>query len=754
MTELLVAILILTILLWVTIAGLLYRRLANLRALAQEQMTEIQRWQAAYADKDHAAMLIWPDGAIWDADGLFARLLGRRLRDASDLPADLFNAIETAFSDPDALPATVALESGGIANLKLIPGGGPDMPIQVQMATAIRPPANLSPEHLDIAIFESCPLPMWVLDANLTILAVNRAYAEAVEKPSANVVLAEQLGLLESDLGNAVAEVMRTGSTLRERRVAIVAGQRRNVAVTLSLLTKGQVLVTAVDVTGEEEALGELAHVLDAQSETLDRLRTPVAIFGANKSLQFYNSAFRTLVGLSEAQLDNITHEALLDAMYTGRRVPEQVDFQAWKRDQLDKYTNLIEAQEEMWYLADGSSHRAVTQPYPFGGLLLLIEDVTDRLELERSYNTLVEVQRETLDNMAEGVAVFEEDGRLSLFNAAFVDLWSLDIDSMSFAPKIGDLVKQISLNTSGPAHDGEEFRDQLAAWVSERLSRKGRWIRGDGRIIDFRLVPLPDGGTMLTQTDVTDSARIEQALRERSYALEAADRIRSEFIANMSYEFRTPLNSIMGFGEILQTGLSGPLEPRQKAYVDNILTSASALRDMITDVLDLAAIESGDLELNLDMIDINALIEEVLPRLDKLLDSKKARFAYQPGDYGRVVGDKQRLIQAINNMVSSIVGLIPDASLLSMSVEVKDMQSFISIDADRCGTIDHDRDEIVTLLKRGQIPERQRNSGLNLALARSIVTLHGGGLEVMAVGDAGICLRMELVRQNPAAVA
>jgi len=744
----LIFLLVSTTVAWALLAIFVFLRMRRQRIELAFLSVETARWRAAYDHSENAALLVWPNGNTWDAGGHFGRSIGRTIIDSQDLPQDLFDAVANAFSKPEDLPARVALPSGGIASLYLSKvGEGAEQPLQVQLASRTRPPANLESGQLDWTIFETCPLPMWVVDGDTQILSANRAYADAVEQDNSDLVVANQTQILEGSIGTAVRDVMRTQTPLRERRVANVAGTRRNVAIMLSPVTRGQVLVTAVDVTGEEEALGELAHVLDAQSETLDRLRTPVAIFGARKSLQYYNSAFRTFVGLSDSEMEGSTHEALLEAMYRLRRVPEQVDIQAWKNEQLRHYTTLIEAQEDMWYLADGTSHRAVIQPYPFGGLLWLIEDVTDRLELERSYNTLVEVQRETLDNMAEGVATIEADGSVSLFNPAFIDMWSLDADRLSGAPKISELTAMIPIDNNDSVHASKAFKEQLPAWISERIAARGRWLRDDGRIIDYRLVLLPDGGTMLTQSDVTDSARIEQALRERSYALEAADRVRSEFISNMSYEFRTPLNSILGFGEILSNGLVGDLTEKQRSYIINILKSATALRDIISDVLDLAAIESGGLELEFAPVSISDLISSVVAKLPSIARRNSLSFEYKDGDYGYVTADRRRLSQALNGIFLSLVGIIPREEELRLSIMAGEFFLRVMIDSEHCGSMHQDRDHIVMALQRGQIPEDQRNSGLHLALARSIITMHGGRIEVIGHGDEGIRLMVDLVR-------
>src|SRR3546814_17691559 len=109
---------------------------------------------------------------------------------------------------------------------------------------------------------------------------------------------------------------------------------------------------------------------------------------------------------------------------------------------------------------------------------------------------------------------------------------------------------------------------------------------------------------------DITDSRRIESALRERNEAREAADRLKSAFVANMSYELRTPLTSILGFAEMLMAGYAGELHGQQGDYIASILDAAGRLQGLIDNILDLAISDAGALKLDIETIDIQALAD------------------------------------------------------------------------------------------------------------------------------------------------
>ena len=155
-------------------------------------------------------------------------------------------------------------------------------------------------------------------------------------------------------------------------------------------------------------------------------------------------------------------------------------------------------------------------------------------------------------------------------------------------------------------------LRNRIIGRVADRDARSGRIERTDGSVLIFSSLPLADGGCLYTYLDVTDSTRVERALRERNAALEAADRLKSEFIANVSYELRTPLNAIIGFAEMLDQRYFGELNERQSEYSRNILEASNRLLTLINDILDVATIDAGYLQLECRPVDVQEMLSGV----------------------------------------------------------------------------------------------------------------------------------------------
>lgn len=599
--------------------------------------------------------------------------------------------------------------------------------------------------------FNHLPFPVWLRSPDFKLLEVNEAYVKAIDGGSVANVIERGMELFGNAGPTAASKAFSQGTPLRERRFGVTDGQRRAFNVTNTPLDKdGNTMGIAIDVTGEEEALTELSRVLESQSETLNRLRSPVAIFGPGQTLRFYNNAFTRLTGINEEQLSSgMRHSELLEEMHQRRKLPEQANFRKWKEGILKQYTTLLEPSEEMWHLPDGTAHRVVTQPHPLGGLLILFEDVTDKLALERSYNTLIAVQQETLDNMRESVAVFGTDGRLQLSNPAFNEIWKLNGKSVQGSPHLTDLMDSARL--ADGASSTNSFAENLVAWIAARTYKTGKWYREDGAVIDYTIVPLPDGGVMLTQTDVTDSFKVEQALRERSQALEAADKLKSEFITNMSYELRTPLNTIIGFGELLDQEVFGALNEQQSNYVKNILSASDELKNLISDVLDLAVIESGELSLEFNKTPIAETLKEAAVLAQELAHKAGTKLELKiDEEIGFIMADGPRIKQAFYNMVSSMLSFTRHGGELIIDLIDMDKEIHVCITNLESGLTPAERTRLLTTVAMGVSPGARRATGLDLALVRSIVRLHGGRVVLDAVGDSGLGLSCFLPRERP----
>jgi signal transduction histidine kinase len=559
---------------------------------------------------------------------------------------------------------------------------------------------------------------------------VNQAYAKAVEATTPEEAVSRRMELESSERALATL-ASREDEVKTKRRYVVVDGERRAVNL-IAIPSADGTGGIALDMSAVDDAEQQLERHIDTQQETLDKLHTGVAIFGADTKLVFFNDAYAQLWELDRKWLEERPGEGeILEHLREHRRLPEQADFKSWREARLGLYHELVDS-DDFWHLPDGRTLRVITRAHPFGGLIYLYEDVTDQLSLESSYNTLISVQSATLDHLHEAVAVFGSDGRISLVNAAFAETWSLSPTTLKDAPHFRDLTKVCAPQLeSDHMADGREW-SRIAACITgvsaDKELEPGRLHRKDGRILDFSVEPLPDGRTLLTFLDVTDTATIERVLRERNEALETAGRLKSEFISNVSYQLRTPLNSIIGFGEMLDGGLVGELSDRQKEYTSHILQSSGQLRDMVNDILDLAMIEAGTISLDLGEVEIADLLENARQVAStRAGESNISVDVVCPEDIGTITADERRLRQILFNLTSNALRFSEGGGQIEIGAErtqagvdiwVKDTGMGIPPEAqeavfERFATLQHDR----------------RGAGLGLALVKSFVELHGGGV-------------------------
>ena len=571
-------------------------------------------------------------------------------------------------------------------------------------------------------LFNAAPFPIWRRDGDLALTMVNTAYCSSVEADTAEVLatgIELATGTLSKTPKSSAAAAQDSSETQHEPRHVVVEGQRRAFDIYDVPLSVDGVAGFAADITALEETQIELSRHIESHADTLDKLTTAIAIFGSDMRLTFYNNAFAALWHVSSDWLNmHPLHSEVLDAMRDRRRLPEQADFKSWKAQILKQYTDLLEAREELWPLPDDTMLRVVTQPHPMGGLLFFFEDVTDRLAIERSYNTLSAVQQESLNNLYEGVSVYNGDGRLNLWNPAMAKIWQWDETLLNNRPHITEVLEQArELLSNGSESDWEEVKTMFVQRTLHRDTSEERFERTDGRIIDTAFIPLPDGATLITCWDITDNVKVELALRERNEALETADNLKAVFISNVSYELRTPLNSIMGFANMLDGEYFGPLNERQKEHLKSILSASNQLLSLIDEILDLTNIEAGNKDLDQQSFSFPKMLNNAVELVRPAASTRDITLNIEcDPDVDSVVADRQRLIQVVVNLLSNAVRATPAKGILSVCAKVID--DHISF------WIRNDGEEATPATSHSL------SSDLGLSLAQRYLELHGGWVD------------------------
>src|SRR5665213_2098725 len=562
-------------------------------------------------------------------------------------------------------------------------------------------------------------------DADNRLIFVNAAYARAVEAEDPSDAVERELELLDRSARERFAQAQAGDIALPERLPVIIAGSRRIFDVVDAPSGAGSAGM-AIDATEVEAMRTELKRMIEAHRRVLDQLATGVAIFNVDRKLIFHNTAFRSLFELDPASLEHTpTDSAVLDTLRTSSQVPEEQDFRQWKQQLYEAY-RAIEPNEQMWHLPDGRTLRVVTAPNPEGGVTYLYDDVTERLDMHRRYDALIKVQSETLDHLAEAVAVFGSDGRVRLHNPAFQRMWKLAPEALDQHPHI----EAVTAWAQAMHDDNNVWRNLRAAVtaIDERQPIVARIERRDGMMIDMTAMPLPDGATLVTFQDVSDTFNVERALREKNEALETADAIKIDFVHHVSYELRSPLTNIIGFANLLGDPAFGSLSDKQHEYLGYITTSTNALLALINNILDLATIDAGAMSLNLGNVDIGASMREAAEGVQDRLVKDNIKLAIEaPPGIGSFTADERRLRQILFNLLSNAVGFSPPNAIVTLAAQRRpDAVVFTVIDHGP-GIPPEQKDKVFDWFETDSMGSSHRGTGLGLSLVRSFTELHGG---------------------------
>ena len=531
---------------------------------------------------------------------------------------------------------------------------------------------------------------------------------------------------------------------------ATIRGERRMLRVYDAPLSTGGVAGFAIDIEDLEQARARLKRFDDAQRAMLDRLSAGVVQFAADRSLVFCNQPFRRLFAMKAEWLaDRPEFDRVLERMRETQRLPEVRDFPGWKAERRDWFLAAGGGQEEEWHLPGGVHLRVVAQPLPDGGLLLIFEDRTEQVQLASARDTLLRVRTATFENLYEALGVFAADGRLQLWNNKFRTLWGFDEEFLATHPRVDILSDVASKQLANPSR-ASLIGDLVRAATVERQQRGGRVAFADGRHFEFAAVPLPDGNGLFTMLDISDSRRIERALRDRNEALEAADRIKTSFVATMSYELRTPLTSISGFAEMLNEGYAGKLSKAAASYVEAILESVERLGILVDEVLDLTQAEGDTRVLEMLEVELDTVARAAADGVAPLATKRKLDFAVEVlPSAGAIKGDAKRLREMIEHLLRHAVTGTPEGGRVLLHVDGTAAAARIVVSDDGAGMSAQTASRAFDRFGQpGITRDGERALGLGLPLAKQFAEAHGGAVELVSELGQGTLITVTLPRR------
>jgi signal transduction histidine kinase len=604
--------------------------------------------------------------------------------------------------------------------------------------------ADFLSETLDVL-----PVFVWRRNKKLEITYCNKMYASAIDA-SVEKILLDNIPLIPGNLfgqGHSLAENAKKCN--RNQSIAqfmIIDGIRKKLSIHECIASHENLIGFAIDITTEENLAANLDRVMTANCEVLESLSTAIAIFNENTRLTFFNSAYRHLMKLESGWLHaKPTYAEILDESRNNRQLPEHADFQAFKKSQLALFTSITSPLQEMVHLPNGKALRLVISPYPMGGLSFMYEDVTDSLALQRKNNTLLAVQKETLDNLYEGITVYGSDNRLKIVNNAMLKIWKLDKDRELSEWRGTHLSKMLealkdSLNYGA---DWQVFQEDAISNLTDRIAKTGRLLKNDNSVILFSYIPLPDGAHMHSFIDITDTCVVENAIMEKNQALKAAQKLRFEFVSGISTELKEPLNVLIGFAELLMHQYFGALNEKQTEYCRCILDASNQLHQLINNLLEMVSIDIDSRNLDLLAFSLEEAMDELILSLEKRAKGKNIDIARNYSvDAPPFYGDKTRIKQAVFNILANAIQFTPPNGKIDVILAIDEAKAKIIV---KDQSIGHSKDEKKRVFKRtgNRISFLNTDSNsVSMPLVRSLIELHGGTLSISSdvEGTSVIC--------------
>jgi signal transduction histidine kinase len=580
--------------------------------------------------------------------------------------------------------------------------------------------------------------PVWEYDDTGKIVWINSAYVAAIKANDHKQVIDAQLELLERRQRKDIARAVSSGEVFVKRMHTVISGDRRAFDVTAVPYGKYS-MVMAVDVEAQKNAEDALGEYMEAFDRTLDRVATAVAIFSPKQKLTYFNKAYSDMWRLDRGWLESGPSDGeILDKLRAQDLLPVEPDYRRWRENLLAIYDSDGEA-DFSWFLPDGRTIHITAGKGPDGSLTYVYDNVTERIDLERRYEALIHVQGETIDYLGEGVAVFAISGKLEMFNPAFANIWGLEHSNLAEEPHVDALIDLCKPLFAGKAVWNRVI-DTVNMVADGRQRVKGQLERPDNSIIDYAGVPLPDGRTMLTFSDVTDRERIRQALEERNRALELADGMKTRFLSHVSYELRTPLTSIIGFAEILDNHIYGPVNEKQHEYLSDIMGAGETLRDIIDNIIDLSSIDAGTFELKSEPVDAVAVIDELAEGATETLRSAEMQLLINSDIVESVIftADRERVKQVLYNLLANAIGFSEKGQKISLSLNRTDQGVAFIVEDRGCGIPQERMAKIFDRFESYTEGSRHRGAGLGLPLAKNIVELHGGTIDLHSIEGEG----------------
>ena len=370
---------------------------------------------------------------------------------------------------------------------------------------------------------------------------------------------------------------------------------------------------------------------------------------------------------------------------------------------------------------------------------------------------TVSEYSESIINTVREPLIVLDQDLRVVTVSRSFYEF---------FKVKPEETVGQLIYDLGNKQWNIPKLRELLETILPQKATFDNYEVEHDFTTIGRRIMLLnarqiergmgKERIILLAIEDITERKEIEaglekahEDLKELAAELNRTARAKSEFLANMSHELRTPLNSINGFSEVLYDETFGPLNEKQKKYVNNVLTSGKHLLLLINQILDMAKVESGKMTLALSSLPMKSLLHEISLLVADMVSKKKIEMLIEiADDLPNIEADELKVKEIIYNLLSNAVKFTPEGGEIGMRAKKAGSEIEIVVWDTGVGIATENMEKIFEGFFRVDTPYSRvtEGTGLGLPLSKKLVELHGGKLSVESEGlDKGTSVRFTL---------
>ena len=378
-------------------------------------------------------------------------------------------------------------------------------------------------------------------------------------------------------------------------------------------------------------------------------------------------------------------------------------------------------------------------QPFQY---VAIRTDITERKIVEKTLQESEERLSSAIENIADGFVLFDQDDRLVVCNKQYRKLFPSSHDLIVPGATFKDIIQ-------GGAERGEypDSEGRINEWVAERIEKRNsskihemhligdRWVRAYDK-------KLPNGMSVGVRVDITE-------LRQAKETADKANRSKSDFLSSMSHELRTPMNAILGFGQMLEYIPHEPLAKTQKQCVDSIMKGGKHLLDLINDILDLAQIEAGKVELSIEDISPNSILEECLPLVSAMAEKSGINISIQnlSETTPRVRADYIRLKQVLLNLMSNAIKYNRDnGEVIVSSLEADNGNLRISVRDTGEGIPEDKQSELFKPFSRlGAENTEIEGTGIGLVVCNDLIKIMDGTIGMESTLGEGSTFWFEL---------